>query len=90
MSADLPRLTIDWPTGVEAGTDDANAHALEEIRAFASSLEPETRFEVWYPTTTEADYDVLSVADDGEILPVLPYDPAEAQRVADFVNGASS
>ncbi len=85
----LPRLDIVFPDQI-VGSDRANAYALEAIRTFASNLEVEQPFEVWYPTTTAADYDVVRVDTDGEILPVLPYDPAEAQRVADFVRGVSS
>lgn len=83
--AEFPRLTITWPAGIEEGTDEANDHAMALIYEFAAALGYPAKFEVWYPHTTEADYDVLNVTGPHTIEPVPPYDPVVAADVATLI-----
>lgn len=51
------------------------ANAVAEIKEFAAQLETKGQrpwFEVWYPHTTEADFDAVEVTD-GDINTLLPY-----------------
>jgi hypothetical protein len=61
---------IDVPAEVANLDDDyAAANAYVEIMAMR---QPDTHFEVWYPTTTEANYDVATWSSEHQKLVTLP------------------
>lgn len=57
------RLDIQLPEIIETDEDSQNESINVQIVAKAATLKPGTWFQVWYPDTTEADYDVLRVVD---------------------------
>jgi len=62
MSESRPRLNVVIP---ELHPDEANDDVNRQIVQFGATLPADAWFDVWYPTTTEADFDVVRVDADG-------------------------
>ena len=62
MSEPRPRLDV---AIFEMDPDEANADINRQITEFAAKLPLGSWFDVWYPTSTEADFDVVCVDADG-------------------------
>lgn len=71
----------DLLTEIDAAEYAVHVDANEQIRAFAASLRQADKrpwFEVWYPNTTDADFDAVEVGEDGTITTLPPYSELEA------------